>query len=123
MLATFSFFLINKIVSNSVNSSIEDISILNTLGMWMPYFCRIFLLEGLFIGIVISCSSLVIAMFFSFLINISLISMPLSTGESYQLFVLWSYEYSSMYIVLLLISSFMASIHPAIKAVKSQHFL
>lgn len=119
--AIFSFFLINRIISNSVDSSIEDISILNNLGMWRSYFCRIFLLEGLFIGFVISGLSLVIAMFFSFLINISLIHMPLSTGESYQLFVLWSDEYSYMYTVLLLISSFIASIHPAIKAVKSQH--
>ncbi|MCW2258481.1 hypothetical protein M2263_004572 [Providencia alcalifaciens] len=69
-------------------------------------------------GFVISSLSLVIAMFFSFLINISLIRIPLSTGKSYQLSVLWSDEYSSMYTVLLFISSFVASIHPAIKAVK-----
>lgn len=121
ILVIFSCFLINRIISSSVDSSIEDISILNNLGMWRSYFCRIFLLEGLFIGLVISSLSLVIAMFFSFLINMSLIHMPLSTGESYQLFVLWSDEYNYMYTALLLISSFIASIHPAIKAIKSQH--
>lgn len=121
----FTFFIINRMITNSVDFSLRDISILNKLGMWRSSFGLIFLLEAMLYIFIISFFSIIIAIVISWLINLSAISIPLSTGGNYQLYILWSDEYSSVRTIplLLSISSIIASSYPIMKAINSQRSL
>lgn len=113
-------FMISNTLMMNVIERTKEIATLRALGLTKHYIRRLFVLEGITIGIIGSILSVSLGIIIAELINIHGIPMPPSPGytKGYLAFVLWNEGYELFWFscALPLVTAVIASIIPARKA-------
>lgn len=113
-------FMIGNTLMMNVVERTREIATLRALGLTKKYISRLFVLEGVIIGMVGSVLSVVLGIGIAELININGIPMPPSPGytQGYLAFVLWDQDYRLFWFscALPLVTAVIASIIPARRA-------
>ncbi|MGQ6548886.1 ABC transporter permease [Serratia sp. IR-2025] len=115
-------FMIGNTLMMNVIERTREIATLRALGLNQSYIGRLFVLEGIIIGIIGSALSVSFGMLIAALININGIPMPPSPGytQGYLAFVLWDQDFNLFWFscALPLVTALIASIIPARRASK-----
>ncbi|WP_411752223.1 ABC transporter permease [Serratia sp. (in: enterobacteria)] len=115
-------FMIGNTLMMNVIERTREIATLRALGLNQSYIGRLFVLEGIIIGIIGSLLSVGFGVLIATLININGIPMPPSPGytEGYLAFVLWDQDINLFWFscALPLVTALIASIIPARRASK-----
>ncbi|WP_411704033.1 ABC transporter permease [Edaphovirga cremea] len=113
-------FMIGNTLMMNVVERTREIATLRALGLTKSYISRLFVLEGVVIGMVGSVLSVVFGIMIAGIININGIPMPPSPGytQGYLAFVLWDQDYNLFWFscALPLVTSVIASIIPSRRA-------
>lgn len=115
-------FMIGNTLMMNVIERTREIATLRALGLNQSYIGRLFVLEGIIIGIIGSALSVSIGILIASLININGIPMPPSPGytQGYLAFVMWDQDINLFWFscALPLVTALIASIIPARRASK-----
>lgn len=115
-------FMIGNTLMMNVIERTREIATLRALGLNQAYIGRLFVLEGIIIGIIGSALSVSFGILIAALININGIPMPPSPGytQGYLAFVLWDQDFNLFWFscALPLVTALIASIIPARRASK-----
>lgn len=115
-------FMIGNTLMMNVMERTREIATLRALGFSRLAVSRLFILEGIFIGLVGALLSTATGVLLSILININGIPVPPSPGrtEGYLAFVMWENNYSLFWFTLALplTTSILASVLPAYRAAR-----
>lgn len=115
-------FMIGNTLMMNVVERTREIATLRALGLSQSYIGRLFVLEGVIIGIIGSILSISFGILIASLININGIPMPPSPGytQGYLAFVLWDQDMNLFWFscALPLVTALIASIIPARRASK-----
>lgn len=115
-------FMIGNTLMMNVVERTREIATLRALGLSQSYIARLFVLEGVIIGIIGSVLSITFGILIASLININGIPMPPSPGytQGYLAFVMWDQDMNLFWFscALPLVTALIASIIPARRASK-----
>ena len=121
IVALIVIFMISNSMRMNVMERTREITTLRAIGLRPAHVTKLFLLEGIFIGVIGAVGSLVIGFALAGIINLQGITMPPSPGqtEGYTAFIqTHSFELIWITLVLPIITASLASILPAISASK-----
>lgn len=115
-------FMIGNTLMMNVVERTREIATLRALGLSQSYIGRLFILEGIIIGMIGSVLSISFGMLIAAIININGIPMPPSPGytQGYLAFVMWDKDINLFWFscALPLVTALIASIIPARRASK-----
>lgn len=115
-------FMISSTMMTNVLERTREIGTLRAIGLTQREVSRLFLLEGVIMGLLGAAISILIGIATAELININGMSMPPSPGYSkgYLAFIRWTEDWSLFWFssILSIVTAFLASILPAIRASK-----
>ncbi|WP_246168034.1 ABC transporter permease [Serratia rhizosphaerae] len=115
-------FMIGNTLMMNVVERTREIATLRALGLSQSYIGRLFVLEGIIIGIIGSVLSVSFGILIASIININGIPMPPSPGytQGYLAFVMWDQDINLFWFscALPLVTALIASIIPARRASK-----
>ncbi|ALH95781.1 ABC transporter permease [Acinetobacter equi] len=121
IVALIVIFMISNSMRMNVMERTREITTLRAIGLRPTHVTRLFLLEGIFIGVIGAVGSLVIGFALAGIINLQGITMPPSPGqtEGYTAFIqTHSFDLIWITLVLPILTASLASILPAISASK-----
>lgn len=121
IVALIVIFMIGNSMTMNIMERTREITTLRAIGLRPAHVTRLFLLEGIFIGITGAVGSLVIGFALASLINLNGIAMPPSPGQSlgYTAFIKTNdVELIWITFVLPVLTSALASVLPAVRASK-----
>jgi len=122
IVSTIVVFMISNTMMTNVLERTREIGTLRAIGLTRREVSRLFLLEGVVMGIVGALASIGVGIVIAELININGVPMPPSPGYSrgYLAFIRWSEDWSLFWFsaVLAVVTAFAASILPARRAAR-----
>ncbi|WP_342321197.1 ABC transporter permease [Kosakonia sp. BYX6] len=121
LVAVIVVFMIGNSLTMNIVERTREITTLRAIGLKSRHVTRLFLLEGIFIGVIGAVGSLAMGLAFSYIINLHGIAMPPSPGQSqgYTAFIKTSNP-NIIWItfVLPVLTASVASILPSLRAAK-----
>lgn len=119
IVALIVIFMISNSMTMNIVERTREITTLRAIGLRPGHVTRLFLLEGIYIGVLGAAGSLILGMMIASLINLKGIAMPPSPGQTlgYNAFIKTdSAELIWITLILPVITSSLASVLPALRA-------